>query len=564
MIEGILLRVSRYLNEIKTEYILAERILCALNAERTELLLNDVPRQSFVNQNDMCVIRKGGYVVLDFGCELHGGAEITVHRCEGGFLRAVFGESVSEAMSRIGEKHATNDHSPRDIKVYAPEYSNIRAGRTGFRFLKLEAAWGDVCIRGIRAAYEHRDIPYRGKFESDDKQLNDIWKIGARTVFLNMQEYLWDGIKRDRLIWAGDMHAEVSCINAVFGEQKVVRDSLDFLCDTTPPDMWMNGIPSYTFWWLIIERDMYVYSGNANELIKKKKYICTAVKNIIKNLHMVKKEGFSGIDSDCDKRSTGKIKKYFVDWETNGKPESETGFYALLCMGLSAAETICSVLGENALASSCADGAFKIRQMNADMTENKQIAALLALSGLKDAKEINEKVLKKEPQEDISAFLGYYTLLARGMAGDTDGALYIAKKYWGAMVNLGATSFWEYFNIREAENAAPIDRMPRPGEKDIHGGGGSFCYCGLRRSLCHGWACGPTPFLSTCVLGVKPLKPGFKEVLIKPSFGSLKYVRGIYPTPLGDIVIEAENKNGDIKTDIKAPDKIKIISKQSR
>ena len=67
--------------------------------------------------------------------------------------------------------------------------------------------------------------------------------------------------------------------------------------------------------------------------------------------------------------------------------------------------------------------------------------------------------------------------------------------------------------------------------------------------------------LSTCVLGVKPLKPGFKEVLIKPSFGSLKYVRGIYPTPLGDIVIEAENKNGDIKTDIKAPDEIKIITK---
>ena len=30
---------------------------------------------------------------------------------------------------------------------------------------------------------------------------------------------------------------------------------------------------------------------------------------------------------------------------------------------------------------------------------------------------------------------------------------------------------------------------------------------------------------------------------------------------LQDIVIEAENKNGDIKTDIKAPDEIKIITK---
>ena len=50
-----------------------------------------------------------------------------------------------------------------------------------------------------------RDIPYLGSFTCDDPLLNNIWKTAAWTVHLNMQNYLWDGIKRDRLAWQGDL-----------------------------------------------------------------------------------------------------------------------------------------------------------------------------------------------------------------------------------------------------------------------------------------------------------------------------------------------------------------------
>ena len=33
---------------------------------------------------------------------------------------------------------------------------------------------------------------------------NDIYETAAHTGHLNMQKYLWDGVKRDRLSWAGD------------------------------------------------------------------------------------------------------------------------------------------------------------------------------------------------------------------------------------------------------------------------------------------------------------------------------------------------------------------------
>ena len=37
-----------------------------------------------------------------------------------------------------------------------------------------------------------------------------------------MQDYLWDGIKRDRLVWIGDMHPETRTILAVFGDHEIV------------------------------------------------------------------------------------------------------------------------------------------------------------------------------------------------------------------------------------------------------------------------------------------------------------------------------------------------------
>ena len=76
--------------------------------------------------------------------------------------------------------------------------------------------------------------------------------MGAYTVHLNMQEYIWDGIKRDRLVWVGDMHPEVTTIKAVFGEDSSVDDSLDFIRKETPLPGWMNGMASYSMWYSII------------------------------------------------------------------------------------------------------------------------------------------------------------------------------------------------------------------------------------------------------------------------------------------------------------------------
>ena len=51
----------------------------------------------------------------------------------------------------------------------------------------------------------------------------------------------------------------------------------------------------------------------------------------------------------------------------------------------------------------------------------------------------------------------------------------IRDRYWGAMIDLGATSFWEDFDINWIPNAAPIDELVPEGKKDIHGDCGAYC-----------------------------------------------------------------------------------------
>lgn len=549
-----LLKFSNYKNELKTDYLLAEKIIYSQSVAMPEALLHDAPPQAVLGVKVACVIQKGGCVLLDFGAEICGGIEITLSSFEASAakLRVVFGESVMESLSSIGEKNSTNNHAVRDDIITVVPLSTLKTGNTGFRFVKLEAVSCDIAILGVKAVANYRDIEYKGSFQSDDSRLDRIYATAARTVHLNMQDYLWDGIKRDRLVWVGDMHVEVSTIASVFGYNSVVNKSLDLISDMTPADRWMNNIPSYSFWWLIIQNDWYRYTGDFEYISSKSDYIFSLTQKITDS---VRGEGIDRFETD----SENDLGALFIDWETRNLPEASNGFYAVLVMALGAAADLCRVLGRDELAQQCIQKIQFIKTYRFAPTSNKQLAALMALSGLADINKINREVLSKDETAGISAFMGYYTLLAKGMAGDVSGALNVIRRYWGAMLDLGATSFWESFDLAKSEGACGIDQIVPPGGKDIHGDYGAYCYEKFRCSLCHGWSSGPAPFIAKYVLGVTPLEAGFKKTLVKPQLGDLGYIHGTLPTPYGNIEITAEKHGEKTHTSITAPDEIEII-----
>jgi len=138
------------------------------------------------------------------------------------------------------------------------------------------------------------------------------------------------------------------------------------------------------------------------------------------------------------------------------------------------------------------------------------------------------------------------------------GSLEIIRKYWGAMLELGATTFWEDFDIGWTDNAGRIDEIVPEGKTDAHGDRGKFCYMQFRHSLCHGWASGPTAFLSEYILGINIVEPGCRKIRITQNIGDLQWVKGTYPTPMGKVYVEHRRVNGEIVTTYSAPDTIEI------
>ena len=171
----------------------------------------------------------------------------------------------------------------------------------------------------------------------------------------------------------------------------------------------------------------------------------------------------------------------------------------------------------------CADTLTKLRANVPVADTSKQSAALVALAGMGDPKEIADDVLKKDGPQGLSTYYGFYVLKALAKAGDIDTALDFISQYWGGMLDFGATTFWEDFDLDWTKNAGRIDELLPAGKKALHGDYGAYCYPGFRLSLCHGWASGPTAWLSQEVLGVKPSEPGFKKVNIVPHLGHLKW-----------------------------------------
>ncbi|MDD2244136.1 MAG: alpha-L-rhamnosidase C-terminal domain-containing protein [Dysgonamonadaceae bacterium] len=531
-----------------------------VNIKNSAVLLKDFNGQLSTSGEGMCVLRSDSEnqasILLDYGKELYGGIQLAAGiRGEKKpiKIRVRFGESVSEAMSETGAvvsgmNSATNDHSLRDFTLEVPWLGTIEIGNSGYRFVRIDLLDKDVDLplQSVRAIFRYRDIPYLGTFKCDDERLNKIWETGAYTVHLNMQEYLWDGIKRDRLVWVGDMHPEVATINRVFGQNDVINKSLDFARDTTPLPGWMNSMTTYSMWWIIIHRDLYLHQGDISYLKEQHTYLTALIQQITSQIDKNGKENLNGTR--------------FLDWPTSEDPDViHSGIQALTVLTIQAGKDIAKWLKDPSLEKTCDDALTLLKKYIPEDHNNKQAAALLSLANI-TTPQAGSSVILDNGSQNFATFYGYYMLEALAKDGKYKEAMQIISDYWGAMLDLGATTFWENFIYEERTNATRIDQLPKEELFDIHADGGAFCYVGLRASLCHGWASGPTSWLTEHVLGIKVLEPGSKTIQIKPHLGDLKYAEGTFPTPFGIVKVKhTKQVDGRIKSEINAPKGVKII-----
>lgn len=116
-----------------------------------------------------------------------------------------------------------------------------------------------------------------------------------------------------------------------------------------------------------------------------------------------------------------------------------------------------------------------------------------------------------------SVYGAQYLLEALFAAGRDDTAVKLmaarTQRSWWHMIESGSTMTWEAWDVQFKNNL----------------------------TWNHAWGAAPANILSRYVLGVRPVEPGYKKLLIAPRPGSLAWVRGKVPTPLGSVTLNITN-----------------------
>jgi hypothetical protein len=135
--------------------------------------------------------------------------------------------------------------------------------------------------------------------------------------------------------------------------------------------------------------------------------------------------------------------------------------------------------------------------------------------------QVKKSVLLNDSIQKITTpYMRFYELEALCALGEQAFVLTEMKLYWGGMLDLGATSFWEEYNPdkKGAEHLAMYGRK-------------------FGKSLCHAWGASPIYLLGKYYLGVSPTQPGYQTYTIQPQLGGLQWMQGKVPTPNGDIEV---------------------------
>ena len=458
------------------EIVFAEKIALYKCANDPSAILKKQDLQIDLFEPTAVRFSAGDYIVLDFGKEMCGSTRILTFEPAGARVRIRHGESLTECCSELlGKTNATNDHALRDFEIELPRHSDMTFPETGFRFLRIDF-YGEVWIKTVVCVSSilRRKAVYT--YGGSDARIREIFETAKRTVDLCAASgMIWDGVKRDRLVWIGDMHPEMLALSTLYGRLPAIERSLDFVRKKTALPGWMNGFPMYSMWWIIIVADYYKRVGAEDFVRRQLSYLSALVAQI---------DGCVLENGDLD------YPFYFFDWPTHETEDEPHGVRAINILAMKRAIEVLEAFGKNADTARAV--LARLEKQEISPKNKKQVLGIKFFATA--LTEADKQMLVAGGAKGMSTFMSYYVLKAVA-SFDKAKAIEMLKEYYGAMLDKGATTFWEDFDLSWAENSCRIDALPKAGERDIHGDFGAYCYEGHRHSFCHGWSAGIIAFI---------------------------------------------------------------------
>ncbi len=428
-----------------------------------------------------------------------------------------------------------------------------------FRYIQLTIETGDepLTLHGFNYTYTAYPLEVISKVQTSDSTMASIWDISERTLRLCMHETYEDCPFYEQLQYAMDSRSQILYTYATSADDRLARQCMDDfrraarhdgIINCSFPNYEKNVIPGFAIYYIGMIYDHMMYFGD-KDLIRHHIPTVIGILNYFRNHRtdegLVKKIGGPLFTSEIWS---------FIDWtsewrETAGVPlATHTGPLTmeslLYVMGLQYAEALFGYIGYDSMAQECKVLSMEVQSavneycrgeggMYTDgpgvnhYSQHTQVFALLTETvGVDEGKTYLEETLTNtQAYAQCSVAMMFYLFRALekcDMYEYTDQLWDI----WREMVNKNLTTCEE-------------DSV-------------------MSRSDCHAWGSLILYELPSVVLGVRPSKPGYGEVAIKPVSGKLKWAKGEVMTPKGMVSVSWEKGEDGLIVRASVPDGIDV------
>lgn len=487
------------------------------------------------------------------------------------------GAAVTSTPGELTGDSANNNYprsEPVSITATRAQLTGGFEGGQRYEAITLSAP-GTVELSGagiIFQAYRATAAQYQGYFESSSNELNTIWYDGAYTEQLDMQPpgqgvpgqivttpLIFDGAKRDRGVWSGDIAVEGQGVLdslGTNGSEYIKQSLLRLITATTPgsplfsqtdnktesPSLWGQ---SYSSWTLDSAVEYFKDTGDvsfAQQVLPALEGQIAYDATVTNANGLITCSGFGG--DGC------------VDWDfydSFGSKPLKNGvnaeFNIIYYRTLQDMAYLENALGNTAQADAYTATAATVKAaINADLW-NPTTGAYDESEGARgvigqDANSLALLYGVAPPDDDasivaalkslwgphgsaaysanadasplISPYMTGYEVEALYAIGDSTDAQALIKLTWNQMINKHNSNYTGAF----WENLEPDGTIQ---DNTI--------------SMAHGWSSGTTPALTSYVLGVQPTDAGYRTFSVAPQFSGLRWAKGKVPTPYGQIAV---------------------------
>jgi|GEM_PF-3969199 len=405
-------------------------------------------------------------------------------------------------------------------------------------------------------------VEIKGSFWCDDAFYNHMYDVSEWTMRLCMIDLFGDCPRREQVQWISDVVLESYMNYYLYGESSLVKQFL--LMGTHRPDgdlpsfipssdLWNPDIKSYPLHYIESLYYYYMYTGDSATL-----------KQVLPKADALLPEYFKYVNADgvYDPKSNRQI--FDIEPVDEGYiPRLGAAEYGshlhnncYLSIVLRQLASLHKKFGNPALVGEYETRATSIENATKKHFWSEQSACYMGgygggknyistafngdavWSGIASDKQIDliwPSLFNADasPKSNVTAagLFGSFFLVRGLFKGPEQYHHYINsyyRRYYKAMLDFGATTFWEKFpaNGKIQKNSF------------VHGTGANFPF-----------------FAGANILGVKPLSPGFDKFQIFPSLMHLGIAKGSVPTPHGNINVEWERSGSNsLKLQIEVPE----------